>query len=928
MVRKPIRNPFRQRKLGRGQQQAALRPALAGTRDAWMERCEDRLLMSGVDLTLAGAAQGGANDAIFARADDQPTGTGVINAFLGVNANGKDSEKGYNTAGALEFDTMGGAHTRALTLGEVSTIDIGGRMYREFMLDVDQEASAPLLTLESLQIWMASQNDFTDYATWPTASGPAKVYDLDVGPDGDSWVLMDYNLAHSGNGQGNVIAYIPDSAFAGWADTDFVYLYSELGLVDGSDHSFATNDGFEEWYVGTGMTPTGEIHGYKFEDVDGDGLEDAGEGRLAGWTFYLDANNNGQYDSGETTSGPTGADGEYHFTGLAAGLGDLSTYRVREMPQTGWVQTTPNPADINLDTVTISGPGKDVTVGQVYIAYDGQAGFAANPPLVNVQTDLAVGNFEQITIRGQKFQDFLGNGSYDGPTVDKPWPGWTVELWKDNGDGVLDKGTDTLIDTAITGPDGTYLLDGFNDQGEGPGVGPGTYFVTENPPLDQTFPKAGTPSPAGDVLVVQGPDLPWDYDYKASTRSGNDLSGLDFGNWRGDPPSLVSISGLKFEDSNVIHLYEPGVDTPLDGWEIQLYLDVNRDGNVDAGDLYLESDITGPSGRYDFPVPISEGGHFAFLPGWDDVADLPYQYLVQEVIPPSTATTVATTMVVHKWAGDANMDDQVGTEDFGLMKEYFGQRGRGVGWGHGDFNGDGEVGPEDFGLMKDHFGKKSPTYLVDLTPVTVTVDQAVIWESTTPQPAVVSGEKNLSLAYTPLPDFTSVLPPWEARYNIDLAIGNRQVRTTGTAHTLGFWSNKNGYDTIRTSLDLASGQYGALVMLGNLNLMGPGTTPFDPDPSLLDATLHNWLLDGNAVDMHYMLSVQLAAMALNEYFGLVAGTDRLLVTNPDGTTRPLTVDQLIAEANLALIDPTATREYQESLKNALDDGNNNLNWLP
>src|SRR4029078_2835220 len=54
--------------------------------------------------------------------------------------------------------------------------------------------------------------------------------------------------------------------------------------------------------------------GVKFNDLDGDGVKDAGEPGLAGWTInaYVDANGNGTRDTGENTianSALTGAGG-------------------------------------------------------------------------------------------------------------------------------------------------------------------------------------------------------------------------------------------------------------------------------------------------------------------------------------------------------------------------------------------------------------------------------------------------------------------------------------------------------------------------------------------------------------------------------------------------------------------------------------------
>ncbi|MCA9050254.1 MAG: hypothetical protein KDA89_16075, partial [Planctomycetaceae bacterium] len=80
---------------------------------------------------------------------------------------------------------------------------------------------------------------------------------------------------------------------------------------------------------------TGAISGTKFEDIDGDGVRDAGEGPLAGVTIYVDANDNGVLDTGELST-QTGADGAYQFLDVPTGK-----YSVREVTPSGFIQTTP-----------------------------------------------------------------------------------------------------------------------------------------------------------------------------------------------------------------------------------------------------------------------------------------------------------------------------------------------------------------------------------------------------------------------------------------------------------------------------------------------------------------------------------------------------------------------------------------------------------
>ncbi|MCA9085082.1 MAG: matrixin family metalloprotease, partial [Planctomycetaceae bacterium] len=84
---------------------------------------------------------------------------------------------------------------------------------------------------------------------------------------------------------------------------------------------------------------TGSISGVKFEDLDGDGQRDAGEGPLVGVTIYLDSNDNGVLDTGELST-QTASDGTYQFTNLPTG-----NYSVREVVAAGFIQTSPAPYD-------------------------------------------------------------------------------------------------------------------------------------------------------------------------------------------------------------------------------------------------------------------------------------------------------------------------------------------------------------------------------------------------------------------------------------------------------------------------------------------------------------------------------------------------------------------------------------------------------
>ena len=87
--------------------------------------------------------------------------------------------------------------------------------------------------------------------------------------------------------------------------------------------------------VNFGNMRLGEIHGRKWHDINGNSEPDENE-YLAGWTIYLDLNENGRWDEGEEPSTITDERGAYWFTNLKNG-----TYTVGEVLQPGWEQTFP-----------------------------------------------------------------------------------------------------------------------------------------------------------------------------------------------------------------------------------------------------------------------------------------------------------------------------------------------------------------------------------------------------------------------------------------------------------------------------------------------------------------------------------------------------------------------------------------------------------
>jgi hypothetical protein len=458
------------------------------------------------------------------------TGTGVFESFLRVQANGY--ERGYNTQPdpnikndkPEEFDTKSGVWTHGITLSQIP-MAYGGPddMYygREFLIDINEVASNPTITVKKYEFWITSNPRITGYA--PTGQGPTKQWsatnsepmwvgeidwDFNNSIPIDRELIMDYSIA-AGSGKGDYRVLIPDSYFLA-----AIARYNARGgtqltpqnawLVLYVEHE-NSSDGFEEWGILALTTATKS--GMKFEDLNANGVKDVGEPGLEGWTIYVDYDNDGLLDAGEPY-GVTDANGLYQISGINAG-----TWRVKEVQKAGWIQSYP-----------ASGYHEETFVGGM------------NYP------DNDFGNWRPATKSGMKFEDLDADGVKD---VGEPGlGGWRIYVDL-NDNGLYDVGEPT----DVTATDGTYQITGIK---------PGSYKVREvlQAGWTNSYPALG-------------------YYSETFTSGANEINN-DFGNWQ-----AATKSGMKFEDldaDGVKDVGEPG----LVGWRI--YVDLNDNGLYDVGE--------------------------------------------------------------------------------------------------------------------------------------------------------------------------------------------------------------------------------------------------------------------------------------------------------------------------------------------------------
>jgi hypothetical protein len=188
------------------------------------------------------------------------------------------------------------------------------------------------------------------------------------------------------------------------------------------------------------LPTTGSITGLKFDDTNGNGVQDSGEGGLADVTINL------LTPAGVVLSTVTAADGTFAFSNL-----DPGSYTVGEVVPPGYHQTFPAPPG----TTTVT-----VTAGQSVSVLFGNQANSANP----------------ASISGFIFYDLNKDMVQDNN--EQPFATVTVNLMDTSG---------AVIATAVTDANGNFSFTNVS--------APGDYLVQPVPPVNffQTLPPGNAP---------------------------------------------------------------------------------------------------------------------------------------------------------------------------------------------------------------------------------------------------------------------------------------------------------------------------------------------------------------------------------------------------------------------------------------------------
>jgi hypothetical protein len=206
--------------------------------------------VSALTLDLTTGGYDWINEGFFSVDEMNPAGTGYIYPFVRLQANGNDKfdEEGTNTLQPRALDEK----PHWLYVYQITEdhlfFNIGSQDYVNFILDTDEPASKAAINLTSLILYTDVSDQKYPYPTQSDSGLMANVsWNMDVGSDGDSEVLLDYTLIGGGSGWwGDLSVLVPIQ------DTDlgkYFYLYSAFEYCDNNP---------EEWSIVSTTAPVPE----------------------------------------------------------------------------------------------------------------------------------------------------------------------------------------------------------------------------------------------------------------------------------------------------------------------------------------------------------------------------------------------------------------------------------------------------------------------------------------------------------------------------------------------------------------------------------------------------------------------------------------------------------------------------------------------
>ena len=461
--------------------------------------------------------------------------------------------------------TMAGAPVTDVDFGYVrnpDTASIGDTVFFDANRDGIQNGSESGIGGVNVELFNAGPDgvigggdDFSVGTTVTTL--PDGLYEFDGLPPGNYYVQVSDSTSGVGNG-GTELANLARTDTMGVGDNSSLIVLSEGQIYQDADFGYAP---------AAGQEALGDTVFFD-SDPDGagpltpDGFQQPGELGIPGVLVevYLPGPD-GMFDTpddvlvGSDTTDPTGT----WLVLVDVPPGPGVTYDVRVDPST-------LPAGLDTDQTSFSRVGSE----QEFLVQDGEDvmfadfGFTESTP-----TFANIGDRVYVDTDGDGVQNGIDFGAEDVTLA-------LVDLGPDDMFGTAD---DVVIATTITDENGDYLFTGVDPAGDYQVV------VTDNNHiLDALNPTQSDGGVANTNLTAGGTYVLADFGYAPS--GGNGVIGNQI--WR-------DVTG------GTAGVFDPATDQPLAGVSVDLWLDTNGNGVIDAGvDNFLRRTTTDSNGEYEF----------------------------------------------------------------------------------------------------------------------------------------------------------------------------------------------------------------------------------------------------------------------------------------------------------------------------------------
>ncbi|GGA27990.1 SdrD B-like domain-containing protein [Okeania sp. KiyG1] len=593
-------------------------------------------------------------------------------------------------------------------------------------------------------------------------------------------------------------------------DTYVVRLVPQPGFTQTTpDPVIAVTSGDDVNFVNIGSSPAtpllqGDLIGNKFNDFNSNGVLDPGEPGLANFTLYLDQNGNNILDPTEPAA-ISNATGDFSFTNPPVG-----TYFLREIPQPGFVKTTPD------QQITLNAP-INVLQGDAPLVFNVGNALIAEPPPVPEPAPAAEPAAEPAPAAPAPAAPAPAEGTTDTDTATAEG---TTDTDTATAEGTTDTNIDAPTDTGVTDNPtteatrvssqvtttgriaGTTFSDNNGNNAVDPdeaGLGGFTIYldINNNQVLDPDEPASftnvdGSYSFEGlapntyVVRVVQQPGFTQiTPDPVITIVGGDDVNFVNIGNQPDVPiipppptpvplpgptpiptpipPPIVNtdstgiITGVKFDDRNGNG--QADTDEPrLIG--VEIFVDLNNNGLAEANEPFTFTDV---HGEYVFALP----------PGNYRVRETPPAGFVNTTPTPIVPVVPGETVVYN--FGDTSIFDPntsisgvIFTDSDNSGSQGSGEAGIPTAQVFLDLNGDGTLDPDEPETFTDPDGR----YVFNgLTPGNYTVD-VVLQENL----FLTSSNPDISVTVGPVPPDPNIsptpinLPLGQSLNDIDLGV--------------------------------------------------------------------------------------------------------------------------------------------------------------